>query len=57
MGVLSYSKACPEVIKNSKNSLILAVNRSSLDEIRAALLISGKKIEVKRVSGSLKNVK
>ncbi|OGJ22116.1 hypothetical protein A3K73_07565 [Candidatus Pacearchaeota archaeon RBG_13_36_9] len=57
VGVLSYSKACPEVIKKGKNSLILAVNRKSLDEIRAALLISGKKIEVIRVSGSIKNLK
>ena len=57
IGILGYSKVCPEVIKKDKNGLILAVNRASLEEIRAAFLISGKKIKIIRVSGSVKKLK
>ncbi len=57
IGILGYSKAGPEIIKNTKNALILAVNRESLDNIRAAFLMSGKKIEVIKISGSVKKLK
>jgi len=39
------------------NRAILAVNRKSLDEIRAGFLLSGKKVKVVKISGSLKKLK
>jgi RNase P/RNase MRP subunit POP5 len=57
IGILGYSKASPEVIKNDEKGLILAVNRKSLNEILAAFQMSGKKIEVIKISGSVKKLK
>lgn len=53
VGALGYSKAAPVFI--SKN--ILAVNRKSVNNIRASLCLSKKQITVKKVSGSLKKIK
>jgi RNase P/RNase MRP subunit POP5 len=57
IGILGYSKASPSIVKKSKNSLILAVNRGSLEEIRASFLLSEKEIKIKKISGSLKKLK
>ena len=57
IGILGYAKSSPKVVKTSKEGVILAVNRESLNEVRAAFLMSEKKIEVIEVSGSVKKVK
>jgi len=57
IGILGFAKASPQVIKKTGNKLVLAINRGALNEIRASLLMSGRNLEIKRVSGSVKNVK
>jgi RNase P/RNase MRP subunit POP5 len=57
VGILGYAKASPKVILTQKDKLILAINRKELDKVRAAFILSGKKIQVKKISGSIKNLK
>ena len=56
-GILGFAKTSPQVIKKTARGLILAINRKELDKIRASFLMSGKKLEIKKVSGSLKGLK
>lgn len=56
IGVLGYAKASPGFIEEGREFVILAINRESLDEIRAALTLAKKQIIVKRVSGTLKGL-
>jgi len=51
IGVLGYAEASPQYIKQEKNKLILAINRRSLDKVRASFLLSEKDIEIVKVSG------
>jgi len=53
IGVLGYSKACPKIIKETKSGLILSINRQELDKIRSSFILSGKDIQVKKVSGMI----
>ena len=55
VGILGYAKASPQIIKDAhnkhKNKVILAINRSELDKVKASLVLSGKDIFVEQVSG------
>ena len=51
VGILGWGKAAPVWVKSN----ILAVNRSEVDKIKAALELKG--ITVRRVSGTLRKVK
>jgi len=53
IGVLGYAKACPQIIKEIKSGIILAVNRQELDKVRASFILSGKDIQIKKVSGMI----
>jgi len=57
IGVLGYAEASPQVIKSKTNSLILAINRKSLDKIRASFVMSKKDLQIVRVSGAVSNLK
>lgn len=57
IGILGYAKASPKIITKDKDKIILAVNRKELDKVRASFLLSGKKIKILKVSGSLKKLK
>ena len=57
IGVLGYAEACPQFIKSAENKTILAVNRKSVDKIRASFLMSQKNLEIVRVSGTIKKLK
>ena len=57
IGILGFAKASPQIIKKTGNKLVLAINRGSLNEVRASVLMSRKKLKIIKVSGSLKNVK
>jgi RNase P/RNase MRP subunit POP5 len=57
VGFLGHSKACPQIIKKTKDAAIFSINRQSLNEVRASFLFSGKGICIKKVSGSIKNLK
>ena len=57
IGLLGWAKAAPVFVSNN----ILAVNREYVNEVRGAFLVfsskNGKKIEVVKVSGTLKGLK
>lgn len=55
LGIFGYSKICPQIVKmqKPKNGLVLAINHSELNKVRAAFLLSGKDICIKKVSGIL----
>ena len=57
IGILGYAQASPQFIKQDKNKMILAINRQMLDKVRASFLLSGKDIEITKVSGSVGKVK
>jgi len=56
IGILGYAKACPLIVKREKENIVLAVNRKEIDKVRASFLISGKKIEIRKVSGTLRGL-
>ena len=56
VGILGYARANPFFVKVEKGNIILAVERSSLDEVRAAFEISKENIKVLKVSGTLKGL-
>jgi RNase P/RNase MRP subunit POP5 len=56
IGVLGFAEACPRIIKENENQIILAINRSSLNKVRAAFLIGGKDLKIVRVSGTIKKL-
>lgn len=57
IGILGYAKASLKIITEVRDKIILAINRKELDKVRTAFLLSGKKIQIKKVSGSLKKLK
>ncbi len=59
IGVLGMSKAGLEWIRQNseEKSAIIAVNRESLNHIRASFAVWPEKIQVEKVSGSLKKLK
>jgi RNase P/RNase MRP subunit POP5 len=57
IGVLGMSKTGLEFIKDSKDSAIISVNREMIDSVRASLCIWPEKMEVKKVSGTLKGLR
>jgi RNase P/RNase MRP subunit POP5 len=57
IGVLGMSKTGLELIKEDRNSAIICINREMINQVRAAICIWPKKMEIKRVSGTLKGLK
>jgi RNase P/RNase MRP subunit POP5 len=57
IGVLGMSKAGLDWIKDNENSAIISVNREAVDSVRASLCVWPKKMEVKKVSGTLKSLR
>jgi len=56
-GVLGMSKTGLEFIKENRNSIIISINREMVDSVRASLCIWSERMEVKKVSGTLKGLK
>ena len=56
IGVLGISKIGLDFIKEKKSSIIISVNREAINSVRASLCIFPKKMEVTRVSGTLKGL-
>lgn len=56
VGILGWAKANPFFVKSSRGRSILAVERKELDKIRGAFAIYVDKIEVLKVSGTLKGL-
>jgi RNase P/RNase MRP subunit POP5 len=57
IGVLGFAQASPQIVKSDKNKLIMAINRGSLEKIRASFLMSGKQLEIVKVSGGIGKLK
>lgn len=57
IGVLGMSKMSLSFIKLERDSAVISINREMLDQVRASLCIWPEKMEVLRVSGTLKGLK
>jgi len=56
VGVLGMSKTGLSWIKSGKDSAIICVNRGAVDSVRASLCTYPEKMEVLKVSGTLKGL-
>ena len=56
IGILGWANAAPVFVSSSDGKIILAVNREAVTDVRAALALAREKIEVLRVSGTLKGL-
>ena len=56
IGVWGWANAAPVFVSSHEDKIILAVNREALTDVRAALALSREKIEVLRVSGTLRGL-
>ncbi len=57
IGTLGIAKASPKFIEIKKEFAILCINRKSLDYVKASFAMWPEKINVERVSGTLKGLK
>ncbi|MCK9596105.1 hypothetical protein M0R19_02900 [Candidatus Pacearchaeota archaeon] len=57
IGVFGMSRTGLDFIKENENSAIISVNRNMVDSVRASLVVWPKKMEVKKVSGTLKGLR
>ena len=57
IGVLGMSKASLSTIKFGEDWIVVSVNRESVNHVRAAIAAWPEKIEVKKVSGTLKGLR
>lgn len=56
IGILGWAKASPVFLKSESDKIILAVERKELENVRAAFTASADKIQVLRVSGTIKGL-
>lgn len=56
VGILGMSKVGLSWIKSDSNSAIICINREMVDSVRASLCVFPEKMEVKKVSGTLKGL-
>jgi RNase P/RNase MRP subunit POP5 len=57
IGVLGYAATCPQFISASRGKIVLCINRAMLEKVRTSFLMSGKDIQVVKVSGAVKKLK
>lgn len=57
IGILGWAKAAPVFVKTESKNYVLAIERKSITEIRAAFEASEKNIKVLKVSGTLKGLR
>ncbi|MEI6849527.1 MAG: hypothetical protein WCK29_00665 [archaeon] len=55
IGVLGWTKAIPQFVEHQEG-IVLAIERKSLNDVRAAFELSKEKIKVLRVSGTIKGL-
>lgn len=56
-GISGLSKSGLAFISYDKNSAVISVNREAVNNVRASLVVFPEKIEVKRISGTLRGLK
>ena len=57
IGGLGYAEASPKIIKQTKERVILSINRNCLDKVRTSFLMSKKDLDIVKVSGSVGKLK
>ena len=57
IGILGMSKCGLSFVKTEKDSSIICINRESINHVRASFAVFPEKIEVLRVSGTLKGLR
>ena len=57
IGILGMSKCGLGFVKTGNDSAVIYVNRVMLNEVRASFAVFSEKIEVKKVSGTLKGLR
>ena len=57
IGVSGMSKTGLSFVKTEKASAIICINREMVDSVRASFAVFHEKIEVKKVSGTLKGLR
>lgn len=57
VGVLGLSKVGLSFIEKNNDSAIICINREMVDSVRASLCVYRDKIEVKKISGTLKSLR
>ncbi len=56
IGILGMSKVGLSWIEQHENSVIICINRESVDSVRASLCVCPEKISVEKISGTLKGL-
>ena len=56
IGVLGMSKTALQFIRTGKDSVIISINRETVNHIRASLIVWPEKMIVEKVSGTLKGL-
>lgn len=56
IGTLGMSKTSLSFIKSGEDFAVISINREMLDKVRASLCVWPEKMEVKKVSGTIKGL-
>ena len=56
IGILGWAKSSPMFINTKSKSIILAIDRKMINDVRASFEICKEKIKVLKVSGTLKKL-
>lgn len=56
IGSIGYARTKPLFVNTNNKEIVLAIERKSLNEIRACFELSNSGIKIKRVSGTLKGL-
>jgi RNase P/RNase MRP subunit POP5 len=56
IGIFGMSKVGLSFIESNNNSAIICINREMVDKVRASFCVFREKIEVKKISGTLKGL-
>ena len=56
IGILGYAKASPMVVKQAEKKIVLSINRSELEKVRASFVLSGRDIRIEKVSGIIRKL-
>ena len=56
IGVAGMAETGLKIIKKTSDSIIISINRESLNKIRAGFALNKKEIKIEKVSGTLKSL-
>jgi len=57
IGILGMSKVGLSFVESKENSAVICINREMVNSVRASLCVFPEKIEVQKVSGTLKSLR